>query len=107
VIYWCEFFGKMRVHRRAIAESILASPDLQISPQRRQELFNALDHVCALFEGSLEHLAELAKAEETKPVGFDAPDDERYRRIKARSMRVLQELEQDRARAASPAALCK
>jgi hypothetical protein len=106
VVYWCEFFGKMRVHRRAIAESILASPDLQISAERRQELFNALDHVCALFEGSLEQLAELAKAEGTKPIGFDAPDDERYRRIKARSMRVLQEFEQDRTRAVSGTAHC-
>ncbi len=101
VVYWCEFFGKMRVHRRAIAESILASPDFQVSAERRQELFDGLDPVCALFEGSIEHLAELAKAEATAPVGFDAPDDERYRRIKARSMRVLQELEQDRTRAGS------
>jgi hypothetical protein len=33
-------------------------------------------------------------------LAYDAPDDERYRRIKARSAKILQELERSRARVA-------
>jgi hypothetical protein len=101
IVYWANFFSKMRAHRCAIAKSILSSPDLLMSAERRQELFDGMDDMCAMFERSLAFLIERASVEGAEAVGFDAPDDERYRRIKARSMRVLEELEQSGARIAS------
>jgi hypothetical protein len=101
VTYWACFFDEMRVHRRSIAETILASPDFLVSPERRQELLDALDDVCALFKSSQSTHRDPAYAERFQVLSYDAPDDERYRRIKARSMTILQELEQQRARLAS------
>jgi hypothetical protein len=101
VAYWARFFSKMRVYRRATAESILASPDLLMSAERRQELRDQLDNMCALFERGLSFLLEPAHIAAAEAGGYDAPDDERYRRIKARSMRLLEELEQSGARIAS------
>jgi hypothetical protein len=99
-LYWACFFDDMRPHRRAIAESILSSPDLLISPERRQELFDGLDDMCAMFASSVASLRERAGSEDADVTGYEAPDDERYRRIKARSMKVLEELRQRPARVA-------
>jgi hypothetical protein len=89
--YWVSFVDDMRVHRRAIAESILSSPDFLVSPERRQELRESLDHVCAEFRAGHVLPRNPAHAAGIEAAGYDAPDDERYRRIKARSMKVLQE----------------
>lgn len=99
--YWVCFFDDMRVHRRAIAESILSSPDFLVSTARRQELRDNLDHVCAEFRKRHVVPRDPATGERIEKAGaYDAPDDERYRRIKARSMKLLQELEQNPARVA-------
>jgi hypothetical protein len=100
VLYWARFFDEMRVHRRAIAETILASPDFIASPERRQELRNGLDAMCATFAGSNAILRDPDYAKRIESIGYDAPADDRYQRAKERSLRVLQELEQSRARVA-------
>jgi hypothetical protein len=100
ILYWASFFDEMRVHRRAIAESILASPDLLISAERRQELFDGLDDMCAMFARSLVAMQERVSAEGAEDGGYDAPDDERYQRVKARAAKILQELQQKPARVA-------
>jgi hypothetical protein len=97
--YWVCFFDDMRVHRRKIAESILSSPDFLVSAARRQELCDNLDHVCAEFRRLHVGPRDSAMGERLEKEGsYDAPDDERYRRIKARSMKLLQELGQNPAR---------
>jgi hypothetical protein len=99
--HWSTFFEEMRAHRRSIAESILASPDFLVSPERRKELFDALDHACAVFAKSQTVLRDPAYAAQVEDnVGHDAPNDERYRRIKERSIRVLQDLDNSRSRVA-------
>jgi hypothetical protein len=98
--YWARFFDEMRVHRRAIAESILSSPDFLVSAERRRELLSNVDKVCAELRQGQAIQRDPANAEGVERGGFDAPDDERYRRIKARSIRILEELRQNRARVA-------
>jgi hypothetical protein len=99
--HWACFFDAMRVRRRAIAESILSSPDFLVSAERRQELLRNLDYVCAELHAAGNSGRDPAIAELMETASYDAPDDERYRRIKARSTQILQELEQERARLAS------
>lgn len=98
--YWARFFDDMRVHRRAIAESILSSPDFAVGAERRQELYDGLDDMCAIFERSNALLRDPEHAKQLEASGYDAPEDERYRRAKDRSLRVLQELDRSRARVA-------
>lgn len=98
--YWACFFDIMRIHRRAIAESIIASPDFLVSADRRQELREGLDQVCALFHKSQSLHRDPDHAKLIETAGHDAPDDERYRRIKARSAEVLEQLGESGARVA-------
>jgi hypothetical protein len=98
--YWACFFDDMRVHRRSIAEAILSSPDFMVSDERRQQLRDNLDHVCAEFRRAQVINRDPAHAAVVEKAAFDAPDDERYRRVKARSMQMLQDLAQDHVRVA-------
>jgi hypothetical protein len=100
VLYWARFFDEMRVHRRAIAESILSSPEFLASAERRQELRNELDYLCNRFENSNSILRDPDYAKRIEVIGYDAPEDDRYRRAKERSLRVLQELERTYPRVA-------
>jgi hypothetical protein len=93
VLYWARFFDDMRVHRRAIAESILSSPDFVASAELRQELRNGLDHMCNVFLSSNAILRDPEYAKRIEGIGYDAPEDDRYRRAKDRSLRALQQLE--------------
>jgi hypothetical protein len=98
--YWARFFDDMRAHRRSIAETILSSPDFLVSAERRQELRDGLDHICAMFARSQTTQRDPAHAARVEVLAYDAPDDERYHRIKARSAKILQELERSRTRVA-------
>jgi hypothetical protein len=98
--YWARFFDEMRVHRRAIAEAILSSPDFIIGAEQRRELHDGLDDMCATFERSNALLRDPDYARRLEASGYDAPEDERYRRAKDRSLRVLQELNSSQARVA-------
>ena len=100
LLYWARFFDEMRVHRRATAEAILASPDFLESAERKQALRDNLDYVCTELEKSNAILRDPDHAKRLEGFGYDAPADERYRRAKDRSLAVLQELERDRARVA-------
>jgi len=100
VNYWARFFDEMRVHRRAIAERIISSPDFLASAERRQELHGALDHLCKIFERSLAFLRDPAYGQQLEITAHEAADDERYRRVKERSLKVLEELEESRVRVA-------
>jgi hypothetical protein len=100
VSYWARFFDEMRVHRRAIAESILSSSDFLASAERRHELAADLDRLCAVFEQSNSILRDPDYARRVEGMGYDAPEDERYRRAKDRSLGVLQDLERSRPRVA-------
>jgi hypothetical protein len=96
--YWAHFFDETRVHRRAIAEAILSSPDFADPAERRQQLRDRLDHICAVLERGNAILRDPAYANQLERAGYDAPADERYRRAKDRSLIVLQEMRRDQAR---------
>jgi hypothetical protein len=96
--YWACFFDETRVHRRAIAEAILSSPDFAEPAERKQQLRNRLDHICARLKEGNAILRDPGYANQLERSGYDAPADERYRRAKDRSLIVLQELERDRTR---------
>jgi hypothetical protein len=98
--YWACFFDEMRIHRRAIAEAILSSSDFSVSAERRQELRIELDHVCAVFERSQSAHRDSAHAAKVEIIGYDAPADERYRRVMARAEIILQDLRKSYARVA-------
>jgi hypothetical protein len=89
--YWAAFVDDMRIHRRAIAESILASPDFLVSAERRQELRENLDFLCVELGSGRAALLDPANVAKVEMGGYDRPDDERYRRVKARSLKVLRE----------------
>lgn len=100
VDYWARFFDETRVYRRAIAEAILSSSEFLASVQGRQELRNGVEQACAQFARSNSILRDPAYARQIEGGGYDAPEDERYRRAKDRSLRVLEDLEQSRTRVA-------
>jgi hypothetical protein len=100
LLYWARFFDEMRVQRRAIADTILSSPDFLDSAERKQALRGDLDRLCAELETQNAILRDPGYAERIESLGYDAPADERYRRVKDRSLVVLQELEKARVRAA-------
>ena len=89
--YWFCFVEDMRVHRRAIAESILSSPDFLVSKERRQELREDLDRLCTELGAGRAAGLDPANVARVEMGGYDTPEDERYRRVKARSMRVLED----------------
>jgi hypothetical protein len=89
--YWYGFMDDMRIHRRAIAESILSSPDFLVSDERRRELREDLDRVCAEFGGARQAALDPANIARVEARGYDGPEDERYQRVKARSIQVLRE----------------
>jgi hypothetical protein len=96
ISYWARFFDEMRGHRRAVAEAIIASPDFVVPAELRQELRNGLDEVCVLLERRNAILRDPDYAKQIEISGFDAQEDERYRRAKERSLKALQELGTDR-----------
>ncbi len=96
--YWARFFDETRVHRRAIAEAILSSPDFAEPAERKQQLRDRLDYICARLEEGNAILRDPGYANQLERAAYDAPADERYRRAKDRSLMVLQELERDRTR---------
>ena len=95
--YWVTFVHTMRAHRRAIAESILSSPDFLVSAERRQELLQSLDEVCAWLGSGFALAIDPANVARVEMGAYDAPEDDRYRRIKDRSAAVLQDLKRSRA----------
>ena len=100
VSYWARFFDETRVHRRLIAENILSGPDFLLPAERRQELRNELEQTCAQLAQSNSILRDPAYAKQLEGAGYDAPEDERYRRVKERSLKVLDELERGGTRVA-------
>ena len=92
VSYWAQFFDECRSRRRAIAERILKSSDFKSAPSVTAHLLERLDKVCAEFEFSNSKLRDPEYAEKIMN-GFahDAPHDERYDRIKARSIAFLEQ----------------
>jgi hypothetical protein len=100
LVYWATFFDAMRVHRRAVAEAILADADFLETAERKQALRDDLDQICAEFDRNNACLRDPAHAQRLEGTGHDAPADERYRRAMDRSLTVLQELERDGTRVA-------
>jgi hypothetical protein len=100
LLYWARFFDETRRSRRAVAEAILSSSDFAESPESKQRLRNDLDQLCGEFERGNAVLRDSAHAGWVESIGYDAPADERYQRVKDRSLAVLQNLERSAPRVA-------
>jgi len=90
--YWATFFDDMRGHRRAIAERIVNAPEFQAPDGVKTQLLERMDALCQTFLRSNSRLRDPAYAAEImKTFAHNAPEDERYIRIKERSIEVLQQ----------------
>jgi hypothetical protein len=84
--YWAQFFDDMRGERRAIAETIINDPAFKSDDAIKKQLLERMDMLCAKFLHSNSCLRDPAYADRImKKFAHDAPEDERYIRIKARS----------------------
>jgi hypothetical protein len=84
--YWAQFFDDMRGQRRAIAETIINDSAFTADHEIRKELLDRMDMLCAKFLHSNSALRDPEYAARImKKFAHDAPEDERYIRIKARS----------------------
>ena len=93
VTYWAKFFDDTRKERRAMAERIIRGPDFKTVPTVKQILLDKLDQECERFLFSNSGLRDPERAKEiTDHFAHDAPEDERYKRIKARSLELLSKI---------------
>jgi hypothetical protein len=84
--YWAQFFDDMRGQRRAIAEAIINDPEFKTDDPIKQQLLQRMDLLCAKFLHSNSCLRDPEYASRImKKFAHDAPEDERYIRIKERS----------------------
>jgi len=86
VTWWATFYDVTRVLRREAAERIVRSANFAATPERRAALLEAMACHCLQFYSDCAHFrdpATAARFEQT--MGYDAPDDARYRRAKAAS----------------------
>lgn len=91
--YWAMFFDNMRPHRRKTAESIINGDDFKSTDGVKKMLLERMDGICAKLEKSNSVLRDEKHAEKImQTFSHDAPDDERYKRIKARSLELLQQI---------------
>ncbi len=96
LLFWAQFYDAMRVHRRAVAEAIVASASFLDSPERKRELIEDLDQLCANLEAHCAVLRDPDFARRIEASGFDAPVNDRYLRAKERAQTALQALDTSR-----------
>jgi hypothetical protein len=88
--YWATFYDDMRPHRRAIAEAIIKDPEFMTTDAFKQELLGRMDRLCDAFKQGNSALRDPAYAANImRDFAHDAPADERYLRVKARSMELV------------------
>ena len=88
--YWAKFFDDMRGHRRAIAERIINDPGFMTDEVIKKQLIQRMDMLCTKFLHSNSCLRDPEHAGRImKKFAHDAPEDERYLRIKERSTDLL------------------
>ena len=88
--YWATFFDDMRGHRRAIAERIINDPEFKTDEVIKKQLIERMDTLCAKFLHSNSCLRDPEHAGRImKKFAHDAPEDERYIRIKAQSVDLV------------------
>jgi hypothetical protein len=100
LLFWAQFYDAMRVHRRAVAKAIVASANFLDSPERKRELIEDLDRLCAELEGHNAVLRDPGYAKRIEASGFDAPASDRYLRAKERAQTALQALDTSRIQVA-------
>jgi len=90
--YWAGFFDDLRPHRRAIAEQIINDPAFRSTASVKAALLARMDEMCRKFLHSNSCLRDPAYAARiTASFAHNAPEDDRYLRIKARSMALVQQ----------------
>jgi len=90
--YWAAFFDDMRPRRRAVAEQILRDPAFKATDEQKARHLERLDRLCEQFRLSNSCLRDPAYAARiAETFAHNAPEDERYLRIKARSLALVQQ----------------
>lgn len=88
IAYWARFFDETRPLRRAIAERVIAQSD--DAPWRKRQLRQRMPDMEQALAQRNAGLRDPARAQQLEAhYGFDAPEDERYRRIKANAEALL------------------
>jgi hypothetical protein len=88
--YWARFFDDMRGQRRAIAERIVNDPAFKATDIVKAQLLARMDGLCQQFLRSNGGLRDPEYAARVmKRFAHSAPEDERYLRIKERSMTLV------------------
>lgn len=87
ISYWATFFDLMRLWRWQIAERIIDSPENTDPAWRKLQLKQSVNNKCEQFLMRNAQLRDPLNARnQENQQSYDAPDDERYQRIKAASL---------------------
>lgn len=88
--YWAQFFDDMRWHRLATAKQIINDPEFKTADDLKKRLLERMDALCQSFLHSNSCLRDPAYAARImNTFAHNAPEDERYIRIKERSMELV------------------
>ncbi len=86
--FWAELFDLMRPQRRAVAEAIVRKSGR--SPEEKRRLLYQMDQKAALWSQSNSVLLDPQRAAQLEQhYSFDAPEDERYLRLKNKAISML------------------
>lgn len=87
VTHWARVFDETRMRRREIAEAIIESDTLQSEDGTKKMLLGRLNELCRQLQQGNAVLRD--ESHVTDLQSHDAPEDERYRRIKEKSLKLL------------------
>lgn len=88
--YWAKFFDDMRWQRQATAKRIINDPEFKAADDLKTRLLARMDELCQVFLHSNSCLRDPAHAAKIMATfAHDAPEDERYIRIKERSLALV------------------
>lgn len=90
VLFWARYFERMRPAREQIARRIIG--DLDATEKRKRALLAVIPELAECFTARNSPILDETNAPRVEAaMSFDAPDDERYRRIRSRAERVLED----------------
>ena len=95
--YWATFFDDMRADRRATAERIVNDPAFRAAADVKAQLLARMDEMCGRLFLSNSRLRDPEYAAGIMGTfAHSAPEDERYLRIKQRSMQLVEKQDDQR-----------
>lgn len=92
VHFWAQYFEKRRADREAVARAIINDAEFAAPDKRKRALLQVIEELRPHFTARNQPILDAANAVRLEAaLSFDAPDDERYQRIKSAAEKYLDE----------------